>query len=198
LLHNDAKGLDFLPKNRLIYIFQKNIVLNKLITKYFKWFDFAEKTSKEENTKEDFVIYEKDEILMAVTQRLRKDKLVFEEFKEIVDYEKFLIQNKIHEDIVKRDMRKEVKEELKEEVKAEVKGEIREEVKAEVKGEIREEVKDEIKQELREEMIEIKNQEFVIAGYLKGLKNDFIAELTNLPIEKIEFFIKNYEKEKIK
>jgi hypothetical protein len=186
LLHNDAKGLDFLPKNRLIYIFQKNIVLNKLITKYFKWFDFAEKTSKEENTKEDFVIYEKDEILMAVTQRLRKDKLVFEEFKEIVDYEKFLIQNKIHEDIVKRDMRKEVKEELKEEVKAEV------------KGEIREEVKDEIKQELREEMIEIKNQEFVIAGYLKGLKNDFIAELTNLPIEKIEFFIKNYEKEKIK
>jgi NADH:ubiquinone oxidoreductase subunit E len=153
-----------------------------------------------------------------VLERLRKDKLIFEEFKVIDDYEKFLIQNKIHEDIVKRDLRKEIREEVKaevkgeireevkaevkgeirEEVKAEVKGEIREEVKAEVKGEIREEVKDEIKQELREEMIEIKNQEFVIAGYLKGLKNDFIAELTNLPIDKIEDFIKKYEEEKKK
>jgi hypothetical protein len=202
LLNNDAKGLDFLPQNRLIYIFQKNIVLNKLISKYFKWFDFAEKTRKKENTKEDFAIYEKDEILMAVMQRLRKDKLVFEEFKEIVDYEKFLIQNKIHEDIVKRDMRKEMKEEVREEVKEEVREEVKEEVREEVKEIVRQEVEGKVRQEVerkvREQMIEIKNQEFVIAGYLKGLNKEFIAELTNLPLEKIENFIKKYESEKNK
>lgn len=36
ILNNTTKDLDFFSKNRLIYAFQRNIVKNKLITKYFK------------------------------------------------------------------------------------------------------------------------------------------------------------------
>jgi len=44
VLGNNAKDLDFLSKNRLIFLLQKNIVKNKTDAKYRKWFEFAQKT----------------------------------------------------------------------------------------------------------------------------------------------------------
>lgn len=103
ILKNDAKDLDFLSKNRLIYAFQKNIVKNKKYSKYLKWFEFAEKTRNPENKKEDFVTYEKDEIFMAVINRIRTDNLKSEEFQYIEDFEEFRRQVKIHEDVIRKE-----------------------------------------------------------------------------------------------
>jgi hypothetical protein len=228
LLDNNTKGLDFLPENRLIYIFQKNIVKNKKFSKYFKWFDIAEKSRNEDNTKEDFAIYENDKTLMAVIQRLRQDRLRVEKFTPIKDYEKFLIQNKIHEDIVRRDLRIEVKEELRDEVKAEVKEElkdvvrsevkeevrsevkeevrsevkeeVRSEVKEEVRSEVKEEVRSEVKEEVRSEVKEEIEHSFIINAYLEGANYTFIATITKTPVNEVENIIENYlsEKEKSK
>lgn len=90
-------------KNRLIYAFQKNIVKNKKYSKYLKWFEFAEKTRNPENKKEDFVTYEKDEIFMAVINRIRTDNLKSEEFQYIDDFEEFRRQVKIHEDVIRKE-----------------------------------------------------------------------------------------------
>ncbi|MCP5052888.1 MAG: hypothetical protein GY940_37310, partial [bacterium] len=79
---NETKDLDFLPKNRLIFMLQKNIVRNKALKKYEKWFEFAEKTRDENNKKEDFREYTGDDIFVEMMNRLRKDRLTEED----VDY----------------------------------------------------------------------------------------------------------------
>ena len=151
---------------------------------------------------------------MAVMQRLRTDKLRVEKFTVIKDYDKFLIQNKIHEDIVKRDMRievieeitEEMKEEIREKVKQEMKEEIREKVKQEMKGEIREKVKQEVKGEAKEEIweealeegeIRTKHQ-VIISAYLQGANHTFIATITQMPIEDVENIIGKYNEDKKK
>ena len=154
LLDNKAKSLDFLQQNRLVYAFQKNIVHNKKFSKYFKWFDLAEKTRNKDNTKEDFVLYEKDKILMALMQRLRKDALKSSEFKYIDDFEKFQMQLNVHDDVVRK--------------------------------------------EGIEEGIEKNKKETVIACYLQGANNVFIAAITHLPIKDIESIVENYKSEQQK
>jgi hypothetical protein len=85
VLQNEAKNLDFLPKNRLIFMFQKNIVKNKAMKKYEKWFEFAEKTRNENNAEKDFEAYKGDEIFCEMMRRLRKDTLSDEDFYYIED-----------------------------------------------------------------------------------------------------------------
>jgi hypothetical protein len=85
ILNNKSKNLDFLPKNRLIFIFQGNIVKNKELKKYEKWFEFAEKTRDENNDEEDFKEYRGDEIFCEMIRRLRKDVLTTEDFDYIED-----------------------------------------------------------------------------------------------------------------
>lgn len=75
VLDNKTKELDFLQSNQLIYLFQKNIVKNHKMTKYFRWFDFAQKTRNEDNTKAEFEVYEKDEIFAEMIRRLNKEHL---------------------------------------------------------------------------------------------------------------------------
>ena len=53
-LKNNAKNLDFIPKNKLIFAFQKNIIKNPKHQKYFNWFKFAELSNKKNNKKSDF------------------------------------------------------------------------------------------------------------------------------------------------
>lgn len=65
-LNKKDKELDFLPKNRLFFIFQSNIVKDEKMSKYFKWFDFAEKTLNKENEEEDFKPYENDAIFKEI------------------------------------------------------------------------------------------------------------------------------------
>ncbi len=80
IINNDAKELDFLPKNRLIFLFQKNVVKNQTIKKYERWFKFAEKTRNVDNKEEDFREYKGDDIFCEMMMRLRKDDLTDEDF----------------------------------------------------------------------------------------------------------------------
>lgn len=111
ILNNNAKNLDFLAKNRLIYIFQKNIVKNKKYSPYFQWFDFAEKTKNKNNKKEDFVEFEKNKSIMLAINRLRTDKLKSEEFQYIDDFEKFRLQVEIHDEVIRKEGRQEGRQE---------------------------------------------------------------------------------------
>jgi hypothetical protein len=86
ILENKTKGLDFFTQNRMIYVFQKNIVKNKRIDlPYFKWFDVANISRNPNNTEEDFSKYKSDKEMAEVISRIRKDKLPPDEFKYVSD-----------------------------------------------------------------------------------------------------------------
>lgn len=87
VLENETKNLDFLPRNRLIFMFQRNIVKNKAIKKYEKWFEFAEKTRNKNNTEEEFKEYEDDEIFREMMRRLHKEELTDDDL-EYIEKEK--------------------------------------------------------------------------------------------------------------
>jgi hypothetical protein len=86
-LDNNKKGIDFLSENRLIYALQPNIVKNKaLMNKYFPWFDFAERTRNEDNTKEDFESFTKIPIFADIMEKLMVSTLEQDDFQYITDY----------------------------------------------------------------------------------------------------------------
>ncbi|MBN2694949.1 PD-(D/E)XK nuclease family transposase [bacterium] len=103
---NQTKNLDFIQKNRLIFMFQQNIVKNnkdkEAFKSYVKWFNFASKSKNKENKKEDFKYYENDKtfskiIKQLLTNRLEEDDMRYiateEEFKEIyLEFTSSLIQ----------------------------------------------------------------------------------------------------------
>jgi hypothetical protein len=92
ILENKTKGLDFFSKNRLIYIFQKNIVKNKKIeSPYYKWFDFANISRNPDNTEQDFSNFKNDKAMAEVINRLRKDKFTPDEFKYVSDLDSYEI-----------------------------------------------------------------------------------------------------------
>jgi Icc-related predicted phosphoesterase len=92
ILENKTKELDFFSKNRMIYVFQKNIVKNKRVDlPYYKWFDIANMSRNPNNTEEDFSNYKNDKDMAEVINRIRKDKLLPEEFKYMSDL--FLQEN---------------------------------------------------------------------------------------------------------
>ncbi len=86
-LDNNKKGIDFLTENRLIYAFQPNIIKNRaLMNKYFRWFDFAERTRNEDNTKEDFEVFTNIPIFADIMEKLIVSKLEQDDFQYITDY----------------------------------------------------------------------------------------------------------------
>ena len=93
VLDNKNKELDFLSKNRLIFLLQKNIVKNKPREKYERWFDFAEKTKNRDNKKEDFKEYMEDEIFLKIMKRINKKELKEDDFNYIED------ETKIREEV---------------------------------------------------------------------------------------------------
>ncbi len=98
ILKNGTKDLGFFSENRLIYAFQKNIITNKLITKYFKWFDFASKSRNFNNIKEDFSHFNNDDIMAEVIKRLKRERLPLEEYKFVSDlplYEAFFANQQL-------------------------------------------------------------------------------------------------------
>ena len=80
VLDNQSKELDFLSKNRLIFLLQKNIVKNKTDAKYRKWFEFAEKTKNPDNKEEDFLEYMDDDIFCEIMKRINKKELTEDDF----------------------------------------------------------------------------------------------------------------------
>ena len=106
VVNNNTKDLDFLPKNRLIFLLQKNIVKNKTIKKYEKWFKFAEKTRDKNNTESDFREYMSDEIFCEMMRRLRRDGLTPEDYTYIADEDEFWIGLEKMETIMYEDGKK--------------------------------------------------------------------------------------------
>lgn len=88
VLDNKAKDLDFLSKNRLIFILQRNIVKNKRDVKYRKWFEFAQKTKNPDNKRKDFEEYKDDEIFREMMKRLSKKELTVDDFAYIAEEKK--------------------------------------------------------------------------------------------------------------
>jgi hypothetical protein len=80
VLGNQSKELDFLSKNRLIFLLQKNIVKNKTNAPYSKWFEFAEKTRNPDNKEEDFLEYMDDDIFCEIMKRINKKELTEDDF----------------------------------------------------------------------------------------------------------------------
>ncbi|NJN34475.1 MAG: hypothetical protein HC817_09705 [Saprospiraceae bacterium] len=80
ILKNETKGLDFLTENKVIYIFQKNIVRNRRVNlAYYKWFDFASKSRNKNNEESDFEEYKKDKDMAEMIKRLKKKDLTKQE-----------------------------------------------------------------------------------------------------------------------
>ena len=88
-LENKEKDLGWLPENRLIYAFQKNIVRNKKYAKYYTWFELAQKTLEKISDKFAYAEYEQDEVLGQVVRRLKKEIERPEEIRYIQDYDEF-------------------------------------------------------------------------------------------------------------
>ncbi|MEN9610263.1 MAG: hypothetical protein RLZZ628_1077 [Bacteroidota bacterium] len=91
ILKNDTKKLSFLYKNRLIFVFQKNIIKNKKLSKYFRWFEFAAKTSNPDNKATDFDSYYDHPAIFAAMKRLMTSELTEDDFQYITDYQKYQI-----------------------------------------------------------------------------------------------------------
>lgn len=89
ILKNDTKGISFLAKNKLMFLFQKNIVKNKQIDKYVRWFQFAEKTKNKKNEEKDFEAYQRDEVFIEIIKRIIQDKLSDDEYTYLQDQEEF-------------------------------------------------------------------------------------------------------------
>ena len=85
VLGNQTKEMNFLQRNQLIYLFQKNIVKNQKITNYYRWFEFAEKTKNDHNTKDEFEGYEKDEIFVEMMRRINKENLPPEDWEYVTN-----------------------------------------------------------------------------------------------------------------
>ncbi len=120
IIQNDTKGLDFFAQNRLIYIFQKNIVKNKRINSpYYKWFDFANISRNSDNKEGDFLKFKEDKDMAEVINRLRKDKLSPDEFKYVSDLMNYEILLKRMDLNHKAEMKRQKKEQDKEKQKAE-------------------------------------------------------------------------------
>ncbi len=89
IYENDTRDLDFLQENKLIFVFQKNIIENKKNKSYYKWFKFASETLREDNKKEDFKNFKKNSFLKII-KKLKKDFLNDEEIKAIKDTKSYL------------------------------------------------------------------------------------------------------------
>jgi len=114
ILGNNAKNLNFIQENKLIFMFQQNIIKNKNFGKYERWFEFAEKTRSKENKADDFKEYQDDEIFLEMIKKLRQDALTDEDMKHIKEEEEsealLRFEDKVYEDGKKEGIKEGIKE----------------------------------------------------------------------------------------
>jgi hypothetical protein len=115
ILGKKTRQLDFLGKNKMVYLFQPNIVKNHKYEEYFKWFHFAEKSRNPNNKEEDFQEFLNDDIFMEMIQRLSKTALKQDDFEYITNFETFSIEYKRWQDGLRSEGYLEGKEEGREE-----------------------------------------------------------------------------------
>ncbi len=61
-----ANNIDFLPENRLVFLFEPNIVKDTTPQKYQRWFRFAEKTKDKNNDESDFEEFRDDPVFREI------------------------------------------------------------------------------------------------------------------------------------
>jgi hypothetical protein len=115
VMNNGTKDLDFLPKNRLIFMFQQNIVRNKALEKYERWFEFAEKTRNKNNKEEDFKEFMEDKTFSEVIKRLNKTDLTEDDIIYIDDEKEFWEESERFEKGIYQNGKKEGRKEGKKE-----------------------------------------------------------------------------------
>ncbi len=107
LMKNKQKHIDFIPKNRLIFVFQKNIVKNPRHQRYFNWFKFAELTKNKNNTENDFKELEQSQSFkkpfITLKKRIGTDELTDDEKQYITDEDENRAQIQRYIDGVRED-----------------------------------------------------------------------------------------------
>ena len=173
VLGNKTKEIDFLSKNRLIFLLQKNIVKNKTDAKYRKWFDFAQKTKNPDNKKQDFLEYMDDEIFCEIMKRLNKKGLTEDDFLYIESEKKLWEEVERYERGVYEDAQREAYYKAQKKVYAEALKDGVEQGRKEGREEGREEGE--------------KSKALEIAGRLKtkGFDDKVIADASGLTLEEI-------------
>jgi hypothetical protein len=79
----------FHAENRLIYLFQKNVVQNASNKPYTRWFEFAQKTLDPNNTEADFKPYVHDLIFSKMIQRLSTQSMPPAELRAMIGEEAY-------------------------------------------------------------------------------------------------------------
>ena len=118
VMDNKHKNLDFLSTNRLIFMFQPNILRNLQEDKaYFPWVEFAARTRNPNNTADDFKKYSKNPIFIQVMEKLKTTVLTHDDFEYVTDFEAYAIGVQNYNDSVRRQVMRDVQEEIEEIVK---------------------------------------------------------------------------------
>jgi len=99
IIDNRTKKLDFLQKNKLIYAFQPNIVKNQKYSKYFDWFELADKTRNKLNEKGWFDKYLKDDIFAEIIKRINTETFEQADWDYINNQEDFIEKVKRFEQV---------------------------------------------------------------------------------------------------
>jgi hypothetical protein len=90
-------NLDFHEQNRLIYVFQNNVVKNKRNQPYFKWFEFAHKTRNKNNQASDFKPFINNLIFSKMIQRLCTGFMEPDELRRMIGDEAYYAAKKLAE-----------------------------------------------------------------------------------------------------
>ena len=174
-----------MPKNKLVFAFQKNIVKSKKFEAYKEWFEFAEATQNRNNKKQDFEKFKKNESLMMILHRIKTDTLAEDELDELGTWDRleeereYIQSGRYLEDRISSWADERVKERM-----PEVKRLMRQEVRQEVQQEINEKVRQEIKAQ-------------IISAHELGLDNTMISKIMKLTVEEIIEIIEIHKKETI-
>ena len=132
ILDNKTKDLDFFSENRLIYVFQKNIVFNKLDTIYFKWFDFAQKSKNPNNIESEFDNFKNDTIMAEVLKRLKKDNFPKDDFNYLANLRDYQGEMLVEKELELRELKKKLEAKYERQLKRSLKNELnREKTRAE-------------------------------------------------------------------
>ena len=187
-LENKHKNLDFLRKNRLIFMFQDNIAKDDKLKKYRDWFEFAEKTLNKANKKADFHKFQQKDIFKEIMSLIAKSGLDKEELAYISDEAENIILFKRFIDGERETIFEEVYEEIYEE--AWEKGIEKGIEKGREKERILQEELREKERRIQEEKQKAEKINMAKTLLMNGVSKEIVQQTTQLSIAEIEELIK--------
>jgi len=182
ILKNTTKDLDFIEKNSLYFIFQPNIIQSKNLEKYQRWFKFAEKTRNLENTKEDFVEFENEDIFIDIMKLTAKNNLDVDELE-------YINKESLHYEEVQRFVDGEYKLGLNDGI-----NETKQQLLPLIEHEKQRAEIEKLRADKKEKELEIEKNKLltiIVNLYKRGFSVEEISEINNLDKFEIENIIKN-------